>query len=94
MSLDRSNGPARRSIFAAMASPIHPRISADPAVCGGRPLIAGTRVRVSHVLDMLAGGGEQRRDRADFPHASAEDVAAALAFAARDGGHPVVFAAR
>lgn len=39
-----------------------PRIAIDPAVCGGRPIIAGTRVRVSDILDMLAGGG-CRRDR-------------------------------
>ena len=32
------------------------RIAVDPAICGGRPHIRGTRVRVADVLDMLAGG--------------------------------------
>jgi uncharacterized protein (DUF433 family) len=82
----------RRPIFVAMASLIHPRVSVDPAVCGGRPVIAGTRVRVSDVLDMLAGGASVGEIVDDFPYVSAEDVAAALAFAARDRDHPVVTA--
>lgn len=85
-------GQARRPIFVAMASLLHPRVSVDPAVCGGGPVIAGTRVRVSDVLDMLAGGASVGEIVADFPYMSAEDVAAALAFAARDADHPVITA--
>jgi uncharacterized protein (DUF433 family) len=73
-----------------MASLVHPRVSVDPAVCGGRPVIAGTRVRVSDVLDMLAGGASIAEIVADFPYVSAQDVSAALAFAARNADHPVV----
>ena len=32
------------------------RITIDPGVCGGRPCIRGLRIRVSDILDMLAGG--------------------------------------
>lgn len=67
-----------------MASLIHPRVSVDPSICGGRPVIAGTRVRVNDVLDIVAGGASIAEIVADFPYVSAEDVAAALAFAARD----------
>jgi uncharacterized protein (DUF433 family) len=59
-----------------------PRIDVDPAVCGGRPVIAGTRVRVTDILDMLAGGASAAEIAADFPYLSEDDVRAALAYAA------------
>lgn len=40
---------------AALSKP-RERILVDPAICGGRPHIRGTRVRVSDILDMLAAG--------------------------------------
>jgi uncharacterized protein (DUF433 family) len=70
-----------------------PRISIDPGVCGGRPVIAGTRVRVSDVLEMLAGGASSGEIAADFPYLSEEDVRAALAYAAAQADHAVVIAA-
>lgn len=70
-----------------------PRIAVDPAVCGGRPVIAGTRVRVSDVLDMLAGGAATAEIVADFPYLSEDDVRAALAYAAAQANHPIVLAA-
>lgn len=59
-----------------------PRIAVDPQVCGGRPVIAGTRVRVTDVLEMLAGGASPAEIVADFPYPREEDVRAALAYAA------------
>lgn len=70
-----------------------PRIAVDPQVCGGRPVIAGTRVRVTDVLEMLAGGASPGEIVADFPYLSDEDVRAALAYAAHMADHPVVLAA-
>lgn len=61
-----------------------PRIAVDPAVCGGRPVIAGTRVRVTDVLEMLAGGASPAEIAADFPYLTENDVRAALAYAARN----------
>ena len=71
----------------------YPRISIDPAVCGGRPVVAGTRVRVTDVLEMLAGGANEAEIVADFPYVKADDVCACLAYAARVADHPVVIAA-
>lgn len=71
----------------------HPRITIDPAICGGRPVIAGTRMRVSDILAMLAGGAAEAEMVADFPYLSALDVRAVLAFAAAARDHPVVAAA-
>ena len=70
-----------------------PRIAVDPTVCGGRPVVAGTRVRVTDVLDMLAGGAAEAEIVADFPYLSAADVRACLLYAARAADHPIVTAA-
>ena len=70
-----------------------PRISIDPTVCGGRPTVAGTRLRVTDVLEMLAGGASAAEVAADFPYVSEDDVRAVLAYAAAAADHPVVLAA-
>lgn len=71
----------------------HPRITVDPAVCGGRPVVKGTRMRVTDVLEMLAGGASVDEIAADFPYVTKGDVRAVLAYAARSADHPVVIAA-
>jgi uncharacterized protein (DUF433 family) len=64
------------------------RITVDPHQCGGRPCLRGLRIRVSDVLDLLAAGASRDEILEDYPLLEAEDVAAALAFAARQGDHP------
>jgi uncharacterized protein (DUF433 family) len=54
----------------------------DPAVCGGEPVIRGTRVTLHTVLASLADGDAVDEILRDFPTLSAEDVAAVIAFAA------------
>ena len=66
------------------------RITMDPEVCGGRPCIRGMRVRVSDILDMLASGATPEDILRDYPYLEAEDIKAALEFAARQTDHPVV----
>jgi uncharacterized protein (DUF433 family) len=73
--------------------PNHPRISVTPDVCGGRPCVTGTQVRVKDVLDMLAGGATEAEIVADFPYVTAEDVRACLAYAATQSDHAIVLAA-
>ena len=70
-----------------------PRISIDPAICGGRPIVTGTRVRVTDVLEMLAGGSTHAQIVSDYPYLSEADVRAVLAYAAAMADHPVVLAA-
>ena len=70
-----------------------PRISIDPLVCSGRPVVAGTRVRVSDVHEMLAGGATGAEIVADFPYLSEQDIQAVLAYAAAQFDHPVAIAA-
>ena len=66
------------------------RITSDPAVMGGRPCIRGLRVRVTDVLDMLAGGASRADILADYPYLEDEDIAAAVEFAAQQSDHPIV----
>ena len=66
------------------------RITMDLEVCGGRPCIREMRVRVSDILDMLAGGATPEDILRDYPYLEAEDIKAALEFAARQTDHPVV----
>ncbi len=69
------------------------RISTDPRICGGRPCIRGTRMRVSDIVDMLAHGAERSEILEDFPYLTEEDIAASLAYAARATDHRVIRAA-
>jgi uncharacterized protein (DUF433 family) len=51
-------------------------------VCGGQPVIRGTRVLLRTVLASLAEGAAVGDILADFPTLTEEDVAAVIAFAA------------
>jgi len=69
------------------------RITIDPAVCGGRPCLRGTRVRVKDVLDMLAADVSREEILADYPYLEPGDIIAALEYAARQTDHVVLKAA-
>lgn len=58
------------------------RIVLDPNVRSGKPIIRGTRITVSDVLEYLAGGMSWEEILADFPDITAEDIRSVLAFAA------------
>jgi uncharacterized protein (DUF433 family) len=58
------------------------RISIDPDVCFGRPCIRGTRIWVSLIVDNLAEGVPVAEILEAYPQLKAEDIRAALAYAA------------
>jgi uncharacterized protein (DUF433 family) len=58
------------------------RIVRDTGICGGEPVFKGTRVTLRTVLASLAVGDSVEEILADFPSLKAEDVQAAIAFAA------------
>jgi len=58
------------------------RISVDPNVCHGKVCIKGTRIMVSVVLDNLAAGESVDSILRSYPTLKAEDVQAALWYAA------------
>jgi uncharacterized protein (DUF433 family) len=66
------------------------RISSDPGICGGRPCIKGTRMRVIDIVEAIAHGATQEELLRDFDYLTAEDIAAALLYAAHASNHRVV----
>lgn len=72
---------------------VQERIHVDAAICGGRPHIRGTRVRVSDILDLLANGVPQSEILTDYPYLNEADLRAALAFGAAASAHRIIFAA-
>ncbi len=58
------------------------RIVMDPAIMGGKPVIAGTRITVEHILRELGTGMAVDELLSEYPELTREDVHAAQAFAA------------
>ncbi len=58
------------------------RIVRAPNICGGQPVIKGTRVPVRTILASLAEGATPEEIIEDFPSLSEADVRAVIAFAA------------
>lgn len=58
------------------------RISINPNVCHGKPVIKGTRVLVSNILGSLASGETTDEVLVDYPNITREDILAALEFGA------------
>ena len=59
------------------------RITADPQILGGKPIIRGTRLSVEFILDLLASGMPEEEILDDYPHITKEDIHACLRYAAR-----------
>jgi len=58
------------------------RIQRDPRIAGGDAVIRGTRVTLRTILASLAEGATIEQILGDFPTLTADDVRAAIAFAA------------
>lgn len=59
---------------------MNPRISIDPQICHGKPVVRGTRVMISNVLADLASGETHQEIIRSYPGLSEEDIKAALEF--------------
>lgn len=57
------------------------RIEFNPRVCGGRPVIKGTRIPVGVILGLLADGESWDAVLQGYPELTRADVQAALRFA-------------
>ncbi len=58
------------------------RISINPQVMVGKPVIRGTRITVEHIMRELAGGLTAADVLDAYPHLTADDIRAACAYAA------------
>jgi uncharacterized protein (DUF433 family) len=70
----------------------HDRITIDPAICHGKPVIHGTRMPVTLVVGSLAGGMTFEEVQREYD-LTAEDIRAALKFvgelADQESFHPL-----
>jgi uncharacterized protein (DUF433 family) len=55
----------------------------NPSVLRGKPIIAGTRIPVSLVLNLLANGYSFERITQAYPHVSGENIRECLEYASR-----------
>lgn len=59
------------------------RITANPKILGGKPIIRGTRLSVEFILDLLASDVSEEEILEDYPHLTKDDIHACLRYAAR-----------
>ena len=71
-----------------------PKIISDPKILGGKPIIAGTRVSVELIINLLGSDLELKDILKEYPFLKKKDIQAAISFAAsrikREEIHPIV----
>ena len=63
------------------------RITVNPRIFGGKPIIRGRRLAVEHVLGMLAAGDSPQTILEGYPWLEMADIQACLVYARRLVGH-------
>ena len=63
------------------------RLTVNPKIFGGKPIIRGRRLAVEHVLGMLAAGDTAEIILKGYPWLEMEDIRACLVYARRMVGH-------
>lgn len=63
------------------------RITINPAIFGGKPIVRGRRLAVEHILSLLAAGDSPETILEGYPWLQAEDIRACLIYARRLVGH-------
>jgi len=66
------------------------RITINPEIFSGKPIIRGMRFRVVDILEMLASGMTHADILNDFPFLEEDDIRACLYYAALKFDHPVI----
>ena len=56
------------------------RITANPEIFGGKPIVRGMRISVEHILSLLAQGERPETILADYPDLEPDDLRACLAY--------------
>jgi uncharacterized protein (DUF433 family) len=69
------------------------RIELNPRVCDGKPVIKGTRIPVSVILENVAQGESWDTLIENYPELNKEDIRAALLYASESLDHTEVRAA-
>jgi len=69
--------------YMVMDNSLLARISLDPEICHGKPVIRNTRHMVDGILEYLAGGDTIEDILKEYPELSREDILACIAYAAK-----------
>ena len=69
--------------FAMTRDDLLARITSDPGIFGGKPIIRGHRLAVEHVLGLLAAGDRPEAILDAYPWLEPEDIQACLTYAQR-----------
>jgi uncharacterized protein (DUF433 family) len=67
------------------------RISLNPEIMVGKPVIRGTRIPIELIVRMLAQGITEGEILKEYPRLQSDDIRAALAYAAHVLAHEEVF---
>jgi uncharacterized protein (DUF433 family) len=59
------------------------RITVNPGIFGGKPIIRGRRLAVEHILGMLAAGDSIQTILSGYPWLEENDILACIAYAHR-----------
>ena len=59
------------------------RITVNPSIFGGKPIVRGMRVAVEHILGMLAAGDTAQVILEEYPFLEPEDIQACILYAYR-----------
>ena len=59
------------------------RVTIDPSICHGKPILRGLRYPVETILELLSSGMTPEEILADYEDLEHDDILAALAFATR-----------
>ncbi len=59
------------------------RITTDPGICHGKPVVRGLRYPVESILEWLSAGMTPEQILTDYPDLEADDIRAVLAYAAK-----------
>ena len=63
--------------------PLPNRLSVDPGILSGKPVIRGTRISVELILELLAAGMSQTEILNNYPGIEPDDLLAYLAYASQ-----------
>ena len=66
------------------------RITFNSKILGGKPIIKGTRISVDFILELLAGGMNEKEILSEYPRLTKADIKAALEYAVQSVKREVV----
>ncbi|TGK37967.1 DUF433 domain-containing protein [Leptospira andrefontaineae] len=66
------------------------RITSHPSICGGKPVIRGTSIRVLEILDMIFLGFGYREILNEYPNIKVLDIEACLEYASKRLHSPIL----